>query len=196
MPPEVFEIPAQFSDKVDIFSFGCVTISTLTHQWPEPGPAKRREGGKVIGLTECQRREQYLAVFTLHEKEMFLRLTEQCLNEDPSSRPSSGAIVEELARIRDEARKGSTGETVRRFYQLFLYWKAMGPCMGVSGWPGVGGRARSVCVALVGLVWVGVFGLKCGWQWSILSGWHWLGLCGWHWLGLCGCQWLVLPGCQ
>ena len=98
----------------------------------------------MIGLTECQRRQQYLAVFTLQEKEMFLRLTEQCLHEDPSSRPSSGAVVEELAKIRDEARKGSKGETVRRFYQLFLYWKAMGPCMGVCGWPCMGGRARSV----------------------------------------------------
>ena len=110
----------------------------------------------MIGLTECQRREQYLAVFTLHEKEMFLRLTERCLHEDPSSRPSSGAVVEELARIRDETRKGSTGETVRRFYQFFLYWKVTGPCMGVRG---------------VGLAWVA--GLSwCAWHWSALCGWQ------------------------
>ena len=114
MPPEVFEIPAQFSDKVDVFSFGCVVISTLTHQWPDPGPAKRREGGKVIGLTEHQRREHYFGMFTLQEKELFQRLTEGCLQEDPSSRPSSSALVEELARIREEASKGSSGETVRK----------------------------------------------------------------------------------
>ena len=112
MPPEVFEMPAQFSDAVDMFSFGCVTISTLTHQWPEPGPAKRREGGKLLALTECQRREHYLAVFTVQEKDVFLRLIEQCLQEDPSSRPSSSALVEELATTREEARKGSAGESV------------------------------------------------------------------------------------
>ena len=90
---------------------------------------------------------------------MFLGLTEQCLYEDPSSRPSSGAVVEELARIRDEARKGSTGETVRSFYQLLLCWNAMGPCMG---WPCVGGSDQPcvgasgwfVWVAVVSLVWV------------------------------------------
>ena len=114
MPPEVFEIPAQFSDKVDVFSLGCVAISTLTHQWPDPGPAKRREGGKVIGLTELQRREHYFGMFTLQEKELFQRLTEGCLQEDPSSRPSCSALVEELARIREEARKSSNGETVRK----------------------------------------------------------------------------------
>ena len=139
MPPELFETPAQFSDKVDIFSFGCVTISTLTHQWPEPGPAKRREGGKVIGLTECQRREQYLAVFTLQEKEMFLRLTERCLHEDPSSRPSSGVVVEELARIRDEARKDSTGEIVRSLLSVMSIEESNGALYGslwsaLCGW--------------------------------------------------------------
>ena len=113
MPPEVFEIPAQFSDKVDVFSFGCVAISTLTHQWPDPGPTKRREGGKLLALTESQRREHYFGTFTLQEKELFQRLTEGCLQEDPSSRPSSSALVEELARIREEASKGSSGETVR-----------------------------------------------------------------------------------
>ena len=115
MPPEVFEIPAQFSDKVDVFSLGCVIISTITHQWPEPGPAKRREGGKVVGLTECQRREQYLALFTPPEKRLLPRLTEWCLQEDPSDRPSSAVVVEELAKISEEVKKDSTGESVRCF---------------------------------------------------------------------------------
>ena len=67
----------------------------------------------MVGLTECQRREQYLALFTPLEKKLVLRLTEQCLQEDPSDRPSSAAVVEELAKIREEVKKGSTGETVR-----------------------------------------------------------------------------------
>ena len=120
MPPEVFEIPTQLSDKVDVFSLGCVAISTLTHQWPDPGPAKRREGGKVIGLTELQRREHYFGMFAPQEKELFQRLTEGCLQEDPSSRPSSSALVGVLARIREEASKGSNGETVRKCLWSYL----------------------------------------------------------------------------
>ena len=112
MPPEVFEIPVRYSDAVDVFSFGCVTISTLTHQWPEPGPAKRIEGQYLVALTEYQRREHYLTLFTLREKEMFLKLIQQCLQDDPSSRPSSSALVEELGRTREEARKDSAGESV------------------------------------------------------------------------------------
>ena len=113
MPPEVFEIPAQFSDKVDVFSLGCVIISTITHQWPEPGPAKRREGGIMVALTECQRREQYFAMFTSPEKELLLRVTKCCLQEESSSRSSSIVVVEELAKISEEVKKASTGESVR-----------------------------------------------------------------------------------
>ena len=80
----------------------------------------------MIGLTECQRREQYLAVFTLHEKETFLRLTERCLHEDPSSRPSAGVVVEELVRIREEARNDSTGETVRSLVSVMCIVESNG----------------------------------------------------------------------
>ena len=67
----------------------------------------------MVGLTEYQRRKQYLALFTPSEKKLLLKLTEWCLQEDPSDRPYSAVVVEELAKIREEVNKGSTGETVR-----------------------------------------------------------------------------------
>ena len=115
MPPEMFEIPAQFSDKLDVFSFGCVIISTLTHQWPEPGPAKRRVGGKLVALTEYQRREHFFAHLTPQEKELFLRLTEWCLQEDPFSRPCSRDVVENLVRITTKVEKLTRGGIVRSY---------------------------------------------------------------------------------
>ena len=113
MPPEMFEIPAQFSDKVDVFSFGCVIISTLMHRWPEPGPAKRRVGWKLVALTEYQRREHFYALLTPQEKELFLRLTEWCLQEDPSRRPFSRDVVESLVKIATKVEKATRGGIVR-----------------------------------------------------------------------------------
>ena len=115
MPPEMFEDPARFSDKVDVFSFGCIIISTLTHRWPEPGPAKRQVAGKLVALTEYQRREKFFALLTPQEKDLFLRLTEWCLQEAPSRRPFSRDVVENLVRITTKMGKASTGGTVRSY---------------------------------------------------------------------------------
>ena len=112
MPPEVFEIPARFSDKVDVFSLGCVVIFTLTHQWPEPGPAKKTVAGKLVGLSEHERREHYLVLYSERERVLYLALTVSCLQEDPSNRPSSAALAEDMLRITEEMRKGSAGESV------------------------------------------------------------------------------------
>ena len=112
MSPEVFEIPARFSDKVDVFSLGCVVIFTLTHQWPEPGPAKKTVGGKLVGLSEHERREHYLVLYSERERVLYLPLTVSCLQEDPSNRPSSAALAEDMLRITEEIRKGSAGESV------------------------------------------------------------------------------------
>ena len=112
MPPEVFEIPARFSDKVDVFSLGCVIIFTLTHQWPEPGPAKRTMGGKIVGLSEEERREQYFVLFSEREAVLYKPLTVSCLQEDPCNRPSSADLAERLLRIAEELRKRTAEETV------------------------------------------------------------------------------------
>ena len=112
MPPEVFESPAQFSDKVDVFSLGCVIIFTLTHQWPEPGLAKRTVGGKIVGLSELERREKYLVLFSDEERDLYMPLTVSCLQEDPSNRPSSADLAERLLRIAEETRKSSAEEMV------------------------------------------------------------------------------------
>ena len=112
MPPEVFEIPARFSVKVDVFSLGCVIIFTLTHQWPEPGPAKRTVGRKIVGLSERERREKYLVLFSEREGVLYKQLTVSCLQEDPCSRPSSADLAESLLRIVEEAKRSSTEKTV------------------------------------------------------------------------------------
>lgn len=112
MPPEVFEIPSRFSGKVDIFSWGCVVIFTLTHQWPNPGPAKKTVDGKMVALSECERRNDYLVLFSKQEKELYLELTRSCLEEEPCNRPSSDALTQNMLRVIQEARKSSTAEEV------------------------------------------------------------------------------------
>ena len=107
MPPEALHNPPRYNEKLDVFSFGNVILHTLTHEWPDPGPPTRYEGEVFVGLTELQRREQCVELFTAQEKQLFLPIVRQCLENRPDKRPSSVMLVQELRRIDSTLPRGS-----------------------------------------------------------------------------------------
>ena len=90
-----------------MFSFGNIIISTLTHEWPNPGPPNQCQGDQIIGLSELQRRERYIAAFTAQERQLFLPIVHQCLENRPDKRPSSVMLVRELRHIESSLPTGS-----------------------------------------------------------------------------------------
>ena len=107
MAPEALHDPPRYNEKLDVFSFGNVVISTLTHEWPNPGPPTKYEGEMFVAVTELQRREHYVVRFTAQEKQLFLPIVRQCLENRPDKRPSSVMLVQELRHIESTLRKGS-----------------------------------------------------------------------------------------
>ena len=107
MSPEALHDPPRYNETLDVFSFGNITLSTLTHEWPNPGPPTKYEGDKIVGLTELQRRERYVEMLTPQEKQLFLPTVRQCLENRPDKRPSSTVLVRELRRIESSLPSGS-----------------------------------------------------------------------------------------
>ena len=99
MAPEALQSPPQYNEKLDVFSFGNVIISTVTHEWPNPDPPNRYEGNCLVAMNELQRRYRHLATFTAEEKQLFLPTVNLCLENRPNMRPSSVMLVQELRRI-------------------------------------------------------------------------------------------------
>ena len=99
MPPETLHNPPRYNEKLDVFSFGNVILHTLTHEWPDPGPPTRYEGEVFVAVTELQRRDQCVELFTAPEKQLFLPIVRQCLENRPDKRPSSVILVQDLRRI-------------------------------------------------------------------------------------------------
>ena len=106
MAPEALHVPPRYNEKLDVFSFGNVVISTLTHEWPNPGPPTEYEGDVFVAVTELQRREHYVVKFTAQEKQLFLPIVRQCLENRPDKRPSSVMLVQELRRIESALLRG------------------------------------------------------------------------------------------
>ena len=99
MPPEALHSPPRYDEKLDVFSYGNVIVTTVIHDWPEPGPPNKYEGDKLIALTEFQRREQYLNRFNQIENSLFLPIVSSCLENRPHQRPSSFHLVTQMREI-------------------------------------------------------------------------------------------------
>ena len=99
MSPEALQSPPRYNEKLDVFSFGNIILSTITHEWPEPCHLTQYKGDQLIALDEFQRRERYVEMLTPQEKQLFLPTVRQCLENRPDKRPSSAVLVRELRRI-------------------------------------------------------------------------------------------------
>ena len=106
MDPEALHDPPRYNEKLDVFSFGNVIISTLTHEWPNPGPPTKYEVDVFVAVTELQRREHYVVKFTAHEKQLFLPIVHLCLENRPDKRPSSVMLVQKLRHIESTLPRG------------------------------------------------------------------------------------------
>ena len=112
MPPEALHSPPKYNEKLDVFSYGNVIVTTVIHDWPEPGPPNKYEGDKLIGLTEFQRREQYLNRFNQIENNLFLPIISSCLENRPHQRPSSFHLVTRMREIEESHPRGTEDSTV------------------------------------------------------------------------------------
>ena len=99
MAPEALQKVPRYNETLDVFSLGNIILSILTHEWPDPNPPTKCEGDKIVGLSELQRREYYVVLFTPQEKQLFLPTVRQCLENRPDKRPSSAVLVRELRHI-------------------------------------------------------------------------------------------------
>ena len=96
MAPEALRNKPRYDDKLDTFSFGNIIISTVIHEWPNPGDPNRYEGEKLIALTEYQRREEYMKLFSVEESKLLSGMVQRCLENRPERRPLSVILVDEL----------------------------------------------------------------------------------------------------
>ena len=97
MPPEALEgtDEAIYGITIDVFSLGCICLHVISMQWPVPKPVKQLDNttGKIVALTELERREKYL-ISEFQQFPSLRALVCQCLHDFPMKRPSVEAILE------------------------------------------------------------------------------------------------------
>ena len=118
MSPEALVDPPKYDDKLDVFSYGNVIITTVTHKWPNPGPFTAYKGEKLMAISEFHRRKQYLVYFTPTESEVFLPMVRSCLENRPIQRPTSIQLVTQMIEIEaSHPRKVAGPSTIAQIQQ-------------------------------------------------------------------------------
>ena len=106
MPPEAAqeEGVTRYNTAIDIFSFGVVSLFTLTQTFPKNlKPATYRDPAtrKIIGRSEIERREDYIISMkaALGETHPLVQLTLACLEYDQEDRPSAAVVLRGLEEV-------------------------------------------------------------------------------------------------
>jgi serine/threonine protein kinase len=102
MPPEVMVANPKYDTSVDEFSYGIMMIHMFSGQWPEPqvGPNRTEPDGRLIPVTEAERREVFLrAVGNDHPlMDKILR----CIDNDPQRRVHAPELLEHTSALKHE----------------------------------------------------------------------------------------------
>ena len=99
MPPEVMVANPKYDTCVDEFSFGILMIHMFSGRWPEPqvGPNRTEPDGRLIPVTEAERREVFLQA--IGNDHPLMDLTLKCIHNHPKSRAHASEIVKQLAEM-------------------------------------------------------------------------------------------------
>ena len=123
MPPEALEniTNIHYGKELDVFSFGCVMLHTLSHQWPTPSQAViiNPETGLVTGgRSEAERRSQYFERINRSRSDVLIPLIESCLSNLRKNRPSIVRVCDQLeGQLVDRERLSSNELTVSALQQ-------------------------------------------------------------------------------
>jgi len=101
MPPEALEDATNilYGKELDVFSFGCVMLHTLSHQWPTPLQAAivNPETGLVTGgRSEVERRIRHFERIDRSESDVLIPLIESCLSNLPKNRTSIVRVCDQV----------------------------------------------------------------------------------------------------
>ena len=109
MPPETVLDEPVYTEKIDCFSFGVITLQILTRQFPKPGNRRRRIEINHPGLpsgtmaevlvAETERRQNHISI--IDPNHTLLQVSLDCLKDSDVERPSAQQLCERVAALKE-----------------------------------------------------------------------------------------------
>ena len=108
MPPEAVQEEPVYTDKIDCFSFGVITIQILTRQFPNPGNRRKRvqvnhpglpSGTLEMVISEVERRQNHIG--EIDQNHTLLQVAIDCLKDRDIERPLAQQLCERVAALKE-----------------------------------------------------------------------------------------------
>ena len=111
MPPEAVQDKPVYTEKIDCFSFGVITLQILTRQFPQP--AKRwqeinieSEGVVEMCISEYERRHNHISMINISNP--LLSIVLSCLKDSDVERPTAQTLCRRTAALKEGAEYGES----------------------------------------------------------------------------------------
>ena len=104
MSPEAMAEPPTYSSKLDIFSFGVLTIQILSGKYPDPGPSRKRQGNTKDGMPievlvpDIERRKAHIDL--VDPSHPLLHCALVCLSYEEKQRPTAQEVCSQMAALK------------------------------------------------------------------------------------------------
>ena len=105
MPPEAVQDNPVYTEKIDCFSFGVITVQTLTREFPRPGDRQKifddprfPKGTLKQCVPEIERRQNHIS--QIDPTHPLLPIALDCLKDRDSERPSAHWLCEHVASLK------------------------------------------------------------------------------------------------
>ena len=100
MPPEVLAAGEniKYERELDVFSFGCVILHTLSNEWPTPSEPVVTDPVtfEMKAKSEAERRSNYFIKIDKKKADVLVPIIKSCLHNIPKNRASTVAVCYQL----------------------------------------------------------------------------------------------------
>ena len=109
MPPEAVQDKPVYTEKIDCFSFGVITVQTLTQEFPKPGDRMKilddprfPRGALKLTVPEMERRQNHIS--QIDPNHPLLQVALDCLKDNDDERPSAQQLCKRVAALKETAK--------------------------------------------------------------------------------------------
>jgi len=111
MPPESLEEVPEYSEKIDVFSYGILVVQILSGRFPKPSRRLRSvPGGSMYEkVPEVERRKDHIDLIASNHP--LLQLARDCISDSDHDRPSAREVAKKLHPIKSSGLYTSSEKT-------------------------------------------------------------------------------------